>query len=143
MATLNNLIPTGSAGVGFPPAGYAGCGFARGTELGFADPLVLGSGVSDTSDPILVGGYTGFMLTVENITGAGTVTISFNHLDPQTGVAVINRSIAAAISGPQTRTFGAFSTVGAVDVYGTINLVFLANAATETITGIRLWGHTR
>lgn len=144
MATLSNLITTGSAGVGFPPGRYAGCGFARGLDIGYPGfPLVINAATTFTSSQIAVAGLNGFMLTIDNITGAGTITISFEHIDPRTLTAVTTRVIAAAVTGPQIQTFGAFSTIAPADVFGTITLVFLANAAQETVTGVRLWGHAR
>lgn len=144
-------MPTRTFPVSAPPWSFnpgmvmMAAAYATPADLGFALPLVVNVGAPFTTDPILVAGLNAFM-AVLIISAGGTLTISFAHRDPYLQTSLFSRNIAAGLgvgASPQIIGWGAFSGVGATDVYHTITLTFTAAAVQITVSAWALWGATR
>ena len=140
--TLNNEIPA-YAVVHNGQLMLAGVAYGRDADI-ITIPFTTVVGTPTVTDPIIVVGYNGFMLAWTG-TGAGTETISYDVCDPDDQTTLVTRQIIAGqvTGGPFLFTFGAFSAIGASDVFHTIRLRFAAAVANTNTTALRLWAGTR
>lgn len=117
-------------------------------DLGFTVPLTVTTVADSDSAVMLVAGFNSFMCITNPTGGGGTYTISWVHVDPQTGIDLFVRPIQAGVSPAADAifTFGAFGVTtatmgGDVFIQGKIRL--RAAAANVTFNNIRLWAGKR
>jgi hypothetical protein len=115
-------------------------------------PYAITAGNSQDTDPILVSGFNAFMVMVTVTSGGGTFDIAYNINDPSNLTSILtSRSLKAAQAAGNNLLFffGAFSTPAgnvvdtSADCFVAISLHFHANAATQTVTSLRLWAGVR